>query len=425
MLPDLSDEEKAVQDSDGSLDLTDPGTGNEYSGGVEVWGVFEIVWDPSTGEVAKVSRSGELAIRHYRVSYFLNPPWCDDCIDIQLTGSEMSLGTGQFDVTLKNPTSLWAYDVRGMLQISNGVTLELLNADGYTSLFENQDYQYPAPYITYADFLPDHAFSPGSSFTERFELKTNPGNIPVNFNFLVTAGHPAPAGDVSGIDGFMQSGQLHSGGGSANIRFSVEDLQDDISGVCLHAGPLGGGDVWLIESADRWAAILMNYSASPGIYELRVDAHSPNMQNAVTSHYYRAVVFHDFSAMRNELMVHINADRASYGLSFLQTDEYLDTVAQFHAQDMADLIFFDHVNLDGWTPWQRMAYYGIEFSSAGENIAVGYDTPSEVETAWMNSPGHKANIINGSFNKIGLGIVPAQSGDPYAPGYYWVQVFTD
>jgi len=397
---------------------------DEFNGS-EVWGAVELTWDPGNAELSVVSRSPEIALRHFRVSYFLTPPRCEDCIQITLTGNDASLGTGQFDVTLNNPTNLWGYDVRGVLQIDKADNLTLLNPDGYTSVFENTSYVYPAPFKTYAKFDNQHRFSPGSSYTEDFELKTDPGTYPVTFSLLVTAGHPDAAGDVSVIRNFRQFGQLMNGGGAAFISFDIEDLQNDISGVLLNTGVLGSGDLWLLPGNNTWDATLINTSAVPGIYELKIDAHSPNPQNAVTSHYYRAVVFHDLPGYRAELLTLVNADRAANGIGSLVVDEALNTVAQFHGQDMADKVFFDHTNLAGWTPWERMNYYGISYSRAGENIAVGHDNPAQVEQAWMDSPGHRANILNKLFNKIGFGIVPTEAGDPYSPGYYWVQVFSN
>ncbi len=395
------------------------------TGGTQVWGAVEISWNPMADEFHVTSRQVEIESRHYKVWGFLTPPNCEDCIAVEKTGGDSELGTAIFDITLTNPTRFQGYDVRGVLQMRDGTDLRMLNPDGYTNLFTIPGYQSPSPFIVFGWSMPDHSFSAGASLTETFEIKTDGDHFPVTFKCLVAAGYPSPPGDVSRICDFYQSGQLLSGGGSASIRFKVYDLQDDITGVCLHADALGTGDVWLTESGDEWIANLVNNVATPGIYELKVDAYSPNPQNAVTSGYYRAVVFHRESSFRSQLLSLVNADRASHGLGGLSIDPALNTVAQAHAQDMSDKQYFNHINLDGWTPWRRMDYYGVGYNSAGENIAVGHDTPGEVEAAWMDSPGHRANILNDSFGKIGIGIVPAEPGDPYSPGYYWVQLFTN
>jgi uncharacterized protein YkwD len=424
LLPESVDQMPEMQSPSPTADGTDQNS--KFSGGdSNVWGMVDITWDPSTGDVLTDSRSADIAIRHFKVSYFLTPPWCDDCITVENMGADPILGTGEVRITLRNPTQLWAYDVRGMLRIGDGVNLRLLNVDGYTDLFPVSGYQCPAPFLTYSESLPQHEFAPSEILSRTFELKTTPGADPLSFTLLVTAGHPSPAGDVSTISSFRQSGQLISAGGTATISFIIEDLQNDINGVQVDGGPLGFGNLWLQPSEGRWEGILQNASAAPGIYDLLVQAHSPNYQNAVTSNIYRAVVFADFTSWRTQLLNEVNADRASYSVGALSSDPCLNTVAQFHAQNMADLRFFSHYNLDGWSPWDRMSYYGVTYYTAGENIAVGQDLPQEVENAWMNSSGHKANILNSSFQRIGLGIVQCQPGDMYSPGYYWVQVFTN
>ncbi|MFH1676785.1 MAG: CAP domain-containing protein, partial [bacterium] len=263
------------------------------------------------------------------------------------------------------------------------------------------------------------------SHTETFELKTTDLSIPQDFTMIVTAGFPSPAGDVSSVSGFRQGGQLIKGGAGTKVSFMVEDLQNDVTGVKITASELGAGDVWLSLLNGRWEGYVSNTGVNPGNYNLMVEAYSPNPQNAVTSNYYKAVVFYDLQSSRTQLLSLVNADRISGGIQSVSSDPYLDTVAQYHAQDMSAKHFFSHYNLDGWSPWQRMDYFGVSYGSAGENIAVGQDSVSEVEIAWMNSAGHKANIMNGSFKKVGLGIAPILSGDMYYPGYYWVQVFSD
>jgi uncharacterized protein YkwD len=394
--------------------------------GAGVLAAVKITLNPSTGEAFMDGRSAQVELRHYRVSYFLTPPKCDTCISIQKYTADPTLGTADVVISVLNPTPVYAYDVRGLVRVPAGHNLRLLNADGYTSLFPMSGYQTDAPFRIFSRYSENHAFEPSGLHSEEFNLKTLPGADPTDFTFLVTAAYPSLAGDVSSIAEFRQSGKLFSGGGSADVSFLVTDLQSDITDVVLHAELLGAGDVWLAEQLDgRWGGHLTNPTAVPGLYDLKVEAHSPNSQNAVTSHFYRAVVFCDMESFRSQLLSLVNSDRADNGKSSLATDPLLDTVAQSHAQDMADKDYFSHTNLDGWLPWNRMDYYGIQYQSAGENIAVGQDTPQQVENDWMNSSGHRANILSGAYNKIGLGIAPCPAGAVYAPGYYWVQLFSN
>jgi len=390
-----------------------------------IWASLDVELDLQTGSFSILHRAPEVSLRHYRVSYFLLPPQCSNCINIVGYQSEPKLGTGTVIISITNPTNYVAYEVRGVVRTKPTQSLKLLNPDGYTELFASPEYLSPSPFKLFARNSPEHAFHPGETNIETFKLKTQPGSSVLQCNFLVTAGYPQHPGDVSRISDFVQRGDLLAGGGSAEVSLKVEDVQSDVLAVSIDLAPLGLGKAWLSPSGELWLGQIQNVTAPPGLYDLKVDAYSPNPQDAFVSHYFKAVVFHPLQSFRSALVNLVNADRSANGIGPLQLDSALNTVAQAHAQDMADKKYFDHINLDGLSPWERMDYYGIFFTKAGENIAVGQDTPAEVEAAWMASAGHKANILNPSFGKIGIGIAPIKENDPYSPGYYWVQVFTN
>ncbi len=102
----------------------------------------------------------------------------------------------------------------------------------------------------------------------------------------------------------------------------------------------------------------------------------------------------------------------------LSSNSILQSVAQAHSQDMANRGYFDHTNLAGKSPFDRMEAAGYNYRSAGENIAAGQPTPSAVVQAWIDSPGHCRNIMSGSFTELGVGIA---TGGDY--GIYWTQNF--
>ncbi|MFI8962593.1 sigma-70 family RNA polymerase sigma factor [Streptomyces sp. NPDC053493] len=112
----------------------------------------------------------------------------------------------------------------------------------------------------------------------------------------------------------------------------------------------------------------------------------------------------------------VNSERAQAGCGPLTENALLTRAAQGHSDDMAARNFFDHTNPDGDGPGERVTAAGYRWSTYGENIAMGQRTPAEVMESWMNSPGHRANILNCSFKEIGIGIHSA--GGPY-----WTQVF--
>ncbi|MBO5869267.1 MAG: SafA/ExsA family spore coat assembly protein [Clostridia bacterium] len=111
----------------------------------------------------------------------------------------------------------------------------------------------------------------------------------------------------------------------------------------------------------------------------------------------------------------VNKERASRGLSLLTLDWELSRVARYKSQDMHDKGYFSHTSPTYGSPFDMLSDFGIKYRSAGENIAKGQRTPQEVVNAWMNSSGHRANILNASFTKIGVGYV--------ADGNYWTQMF--
>ncbi|MBE6645429.1 MAG: SafA/ExsA family spore coat assembly protein [Ruminococcaceae bacterium] len=121
------------------------------------------------------------------------------------------------------------------------------------------------------------------------------------------------------------------------------------------------------------------------------------------------------SEYESEVVRLVNVERARYGLSPLKEDWQLSRVARYKSQDMKDKSYFSHTSPTYGSPFQMMKSFGISYKSAGENIAKGYATPEAVVNGWMNSSGHRANILNKSFTHIGVGYV--QSGN------YWTQMF--
>lgn len=113
-----------------------------------------------------------------------------------------------------------------------------------------------------------------------------------------------------------------------------------------------------------------------------------------------------------------NQQRINAGLRPLTWSGELAAVAAAHSRDMALRGFFDHTNPDGLTPFDRMKQAGLRYSHAAENIAAGQRTPEEVVNGWMNSAGHRANILNPQLTQLGVGYY---AGGRY--GAYWTQCF--
>ncbi|MFD1178463.1 CAP domain-containing protein [Paenibacillus puldeungensis] len=121
----------------------------------------------------------------------------------------------------------------------------------------------------------------------------------------------------------------------------------------------------------------------------------------------------DKSQFATQVITLVNQERAKQGLKPLTGDYALNKMALAKAQDMSQNKYFDHNSPTQGSPFDMMKSYGILYSYAGENIAMGQKTPADVVNAWMNSAGHRANILSANFNLIGVG---------YYNGY-WAQEF--
>lgn len=108
----------------------------------------------------------------------------------------------------------------------------------------------------------------------------------------------------------------------------------------------------------------------------------------------------------------LNADRAKNGLSALKTNSQLTSLAGNYAQDMMNRNYFAHNNPEGQTPFDRMKNAGISYNYAGENLAINNNVTA-AETAFMNSSGHKANILNKNYTEVGVGVRYNSNGQAY------------
>ena len=120
-------------------------------------------------------------------------------------------------------------------------------------------------------------------------------------------------------------------------------------------------------------------------------------------------------AYEQEVVRLVNAQRAQNGLKPLAENWELSRVARYKSEDMARSRYFSHESPTYGSPYQMMRAFGISYRSAGENIAYGQRTPAAVVSAWMNSSGHRANILSSSYTQIGVGY--------YESGNYWTQMF--
>lgn len=123
-------------------------------------------------------------------------------------------------------------------------------------------------------------------------------------------------------------------------------------------------------------------------------------------------------AFEDEVVRLVNVERSKKGLQALKLNWELARVARYKSQDMVNKKYFSHTSPTYGSPFKMMESFGIRFSAAGENIAYGQRTPAEVMNSWMNSSGHRANILSTSYTQIGVGLAKTSSGV-----CYWTQMF--
>ena len=114
----------------------------------------------------------------------------------------------------------------------------------------------------------------------------------------------------------------------------------------------------------------------------------------------------------------VNKERVKRGLQPLKNNWQLERVARYKSADMINKSYFSHISPTYGSPFTMIQDFGINFSSAGENIAMGQRTPEEVMNAWMNSPGHRSNILSPSYTEIGVGYAKSSQGVAS-----WTQMF--
>jgi uncharacterized YkwD family protein len=144
----------------------------------------------------------------------------------------------------------------------------------------------------------------------------------------------------------------------------------------------------------------------PAVKQPQASQQQPNQTNQSA---------YQLSAYEQKVVDLTNQQRAKSGLPALKVDLSLSKVAREKSSDMQKNNYFSHTSPSYGSPFDMMKKFGITYKTAGENIAKGQRSPEEVVNAWMNSSGHRKNILSSNFTHIGVGHV--------ANGNYWTQQF--
>ncbi len=126
----------------------------------------------------------------------------------------------------------------------------------------------------------------------------------------------------------------------------------------------------------------------------------------------------DMKSLETEVIRLVNVERAKVGQPALTENSEVSNVARTKSKDFVNNNYFSHTSPTYGSPFDMLKSFGINFTAAGENIASGQRTAAEVMNSWMNSSGHRANILNSSYNQIGVGVAKDSKGN-----LYWTQTF--
>jgi len=208
---------------------------------------------------------------------------------------------------------------------------------------------------------------------------------------------------------------LRAAGNGARVQL-IKDLNGNGR---LDAGEVLGQKRSLNNVAKQFAREI-----DAGTYFLRVVRTGGNANYSLTTKANNLSTSTGGNSFINEVVSLTNQYRQQNGLQPLTFNSRLGTAAQNHSQNMALQDFFNHTGLDGSEAWDRVSATGYQWSRVGENIAAGQRTAQDVVQGWINSTGHRANILNPNFTEIGVGYY-LLSNDTGNVNYnsYWTQVF--
>lgn len=188
--------------------------------------------------------------------------------------------------------------------------------------------------------------------------------------------------------------------------------------LCLTMQPaLAQGTTYTVVKGDTLWKIAVRYEI--GVSEL-IQA-NPQFKNPDLIYVGQKVNIPEASSLQSfeqEVIRLVNLERTNRGIPALTTHWELSRVARYKSQDMIVKNYFSHTSPTYGSPFTMMQSFGLKFSAAAENIAYGQRSAQEVVTAWMGSPGHRANILSNSYTHTGVGAAKTASGT-----LYWTQMF--
>ncbi len=176
-------------------------------------------------------------------------------------------------------------------------------------------------------------------------------------------------------------------------------------------------DVYTVQPGDSLWKIAVRYQV--GLSEIiAANPQFPNPHLIYPGDKVTVPLFTAVKSIEKEVLELVNQERRNNGLQPLRGNWELARVARYKSEDMKRSNYFSHTSPTYGSPFDMLKSFRISYSAAGENIAAGQKTAREVMNSWMNSPGHRANILSPNFTELGVGY--AEGGSQRT---YWTQMF--
>ncbi len=245
-------------------------TGNNHL----LWGVWDIYFD--TANLDAVAIPVREPQGHFDITQMLMPPSCLDCLKLKTNSFNPGTGILDVDVTIKNPSQLNAYDVRGIMFTTDEGHL-IVNPDNWTSLHDVPGGYDINPFRAYAKGEPARVFGPGSVETENFQIQVPKPPQFQKIRYCVDVSWPGNCKEPYSIFDFTQGTITNEIGSHAMVGVNVADWQDDVSSVRLYAQDVTGQEYVELAntSGDVWQVDLTNTTgAGPGDLQIVIEAKS-------------------------------------------------------------------------------------------------------------------------------------------------------
>ncbi len=244
--------------------------------GRQLWGIWNFSFNPENLSLEPVPARHLLA--HYKITDWLLPPACDDCIEIKVNSFDPVAHILDADITMRNPTQVTGRDVRGILY-TNAAGHQLANADSWTGTWDIPGGLNINPFKAFAKTDSTHSFLPSAEYTENYLIKVPSPPQWAAIVYAVDASWPGNCNEPYSIENFNQDLLSNETAAQADVSVDVLDWQDDVDSVTISATEITGDDSTALThlSGNTWGTTITNNNgASAGEYSALISATSPN-----------------------------------------------------------------------------------------------------------------------------------------------------